>query len=141
MSVAMRTKWRNWTGLLAVLLLFAGCGGKKQPTYLDETANFALVERVAVMPLENFSNEAHAAAKVEQILTIELLAAGAFEVVDSTRIAGALADDDARASVLREATARHAAAGLPQVFSGSYEGEHWLGSFAIYLLTGVGQEA
>jgi hypothetical protein len=25
------------------------------------------------------------------------------------------------------------------VFSGHYEGEHWLGTFAVYALTGVGR--
>ncbi|MGJ8695522.1 MAG: DUF2891 domain-containing protein [Verrucomicrobiaceae bacterium] len=34
----------------------------------------------------------------------------------------------------------HEEAGLKQIFSGSYAGEHWLGSFATYLLTGVGEE-
>lgn len=33
----------------------------------------------------------------------------------------------------------HEDLGLTQIFSGSYAGEHWLGSFATYLLTGVGE--
>ncbi|MDA8975091.1 DUF2891 domain-containing protein [Akkermansiaceae bacterium] len=33
----------------------------------------------------------------------------------------------------------HEKLGLTQIFSGSYMGEHWLGSFATYLLTGVGE--
>jgi hypothetical protein len=37
--------------------------------------------------------------------------------------------------VLEAAAARHAAAGLPHVTSGDYAGEHWLASFATYLLT------
>lgn len=53
-------------------------------------------------------------------------------------IARALTKGDSRRSVLLEAAARHEQAGVPQVTSGSYEGEHWLGSFAVYLLTGVG---
>jgi Protein of unknown function (DUF2891) len=31
--------------------------------------------------------------------------------------------------------AAHAKAGLDHVASGNYEGEHWLASFAVYLLT------
>ncbi len=44
------------------------------------------------------------------------------------------ADDPARAALTRSA-ARHAEAGLAQVASGDYAGEHWLASFAVYLLT------
>lgn len=33
----------------------------------------------------------------------------------------------------------HLDAGLSYVFSGHYEGEHWLGTFAVYTLTGVGR--
>jgi len=53
-------------------------------------------------------------------------------------ILSALPPDDPRAKTLAEAMAAHQEAGLQYVFSGSYEGEHWLASFAIYLLTGVG---
>ena len=50
-------------------------------------------------------------------------------------IAAALpANDPARAVLARSATS-HAQAALPFVSSGNYEGEHWLASFAVYLLT------
>ncbi len=53
-------------------------------------------------------------------------------------IASALADDDARKKVLLDAAAKHADAGLGLVATGHYEGDHWLGSFAVYLLSGTG---
>lgn len=53
-------------------------------------------------------------------------------------ILGALSPDDQRAQPLTEAMDAHRDAGLAYVFSGSYEGEHWLASFAIYLLTNAG---
>jgi hypothetical protein len=50
-------------------------------------------------------------------------------------IAAALAaNDPARKNLLRSA-ARHADAALGHVASGEYVGEHWLASFAVYLLT------
>ncbi|MBK1831102.1 DUF2891 domain-containing protein [Verrucomicrobiaceae bacterium R5-34] len=52
-------------------------------------------------------------------------------------IAGVL--DGPEKATLLEAAKKHQEAGLKDTFSGSYEGEHWLGSFAVYLLTGVGQ--
>ncbi|MBN2492624.1 MAG: DUF2891 domain-containing protein [Planctomycetes bacterium] len=54
-------------------------------------------------------------------------------------IAGALAEDDPRRAVLEAAVERHAKAGLGYVFSGHYEGEHWLASFAVYLLSNAGR--
>ncbi len=49
-------------------------------------------------------------------------------------VASALPDGDLRRTVLGDAAAKHAAAGLSRVASGHYEGEHWLASFAVYLL-------
>jgi len=52
-------------------------------------------------------------------------------------IAGALSANDPRAKVLRHSAQEHLASGLAHVFSGHYEGEHWLATFAIYGLTEV----
>ena len=38
-------------------------------------------------------------------------------------------------AVLADAPARHAASALGHMASGDYAGEHWLASFAVYLLT------
>ena len=53
-------------------------------------------------------------------------------------IAHALPDHDERKERLLECSRRHESEGMKGVFTGGYEGEHWLGSFAVYLLTGVG---
>jgi hypothetical protein len=50
-------------------------------------------------------------------------------------IAAALPADDPARAVLHEAANRHAEAALGHVASGDYVGEHWLASFAVYLLT------
>lgn len=50
-------------------------------------------------------------------------------------IAGALAKDDPARTALFDAATRHAEAALRHVASGDYAGEHWLASFAVYLLT------
>lgn len=46
--------------------------------------------------------------------------------------------NDPRRAVLAESAGRHAEAGLRYVFSGDYMGDHWLASFAVYLLTETG---
>jgi hypothetical protein len=50
-------------------------------------------------------------------------------------IAAALPASDPARKVLIEAAVRHAQAALPHVASGDYAGEHWLASFAVYLLS------
>ncbi len=50
-------------------------------------------------------------------------------------IATSLPKGDARRAYLRELAKAHQEAGLGYVFSGDYAGEHWLGSFAVYLLS------
>ena len=49
-------------------------------------------------------------------------------------IALLLPSSDKRKKILLTAAARHLAASLPNVVSGSYGGEHWLASFAVYAL-------
>ena len=50
-------------------------------------------------------------------------------------IANALPRNDPARRVLSRAAARHAEEGIKHVASGNYEGEHWLASFAVYLLS------
>ncbi len=50
-------------------------------------------------------------------------------------IAAALPEGDPLRKVLFESARRHAEAGLRYVSSGNYVGEHWLASFAVYLLS------
>ena len=47
-------------------------------------------------------------------------------------IASHLPEGDARKSLLQAAYSEHLQAGLKYVFSGHYEGEHWLGTFVTY---------
>ena len=50
-------------------------------------------------------------------------------------MAEALPVDDPRRPILLASAVRHAEATLPHIANGNYEGEHWLGTFAVYLLT------
>lgn len=53
-------------------------------------------------------------------------------------IAAGLPNDDPRIPSLRAAAAAHRSSGLAAVTGTHYEGGHWLGSFAVYLVTGRG---
>jgi hypothetical protein len=50
-------------------------------------------------------------------------------------IASALSKNDTRLAAIRAAAAAHRRAGLAAVTGEHYEGGHWLGSFATYLVT------
>ena len=50
-------------------------------------------------------------------------------------IAAALSNGDPARSVLLESAEGHAQASLPHIASGDYMGEHWLASFAVYMLS------
>ncbi|HEY0169981.1 MAG TPA: DUF2891 domain-containing protein [Pyrinomonadaceae bacterium] len=54
--------------------------------------------------------------------------------------AGALPRDSPRAAALARAAERHADATLPHVTSGDYAGEHWLATFAVYMLSNAPAE-
>lgn len=56
-------------------------------------------------------------------------------------IASGLPAGDPRRGALEGAAVRHAEAALPAVTGEHYEGGHWLGSFAVYLLGGSGRTA
>ncbi len=53
-------------------------------------------------------------------------------------IASGLPQSDPRVASLRAAAAVHRQKGLAAVTGEHYEGGHWLGSFAVYLVTGRG---
>jgi hypothetical protein len=55
-------------------------------------------------------------------------------VTAAWNIAATLPADDGRRPTLLAAAEQHAKAGLSGVGSGDYMGDHWLGSFALYML-------
>jgi hypothetical protein len=55
-------------------------------------------------------------------------------------VASGLPPRDPRVAALRAAARAHAEAALPAVTGEHYEGGHWLGTFAVYLLTRAGVE-
>ena len=51
-----------------------------------------------------------------------------------------LGSDDRRTPALLAAAARHRNAALPEITGEHYEGGHWLGTFAVYLVTDAGRD-
>lgn len=74
---------------IALLTLF-GCAGSHVTSFLYDGYNFDFVERVAIIPLDNLSDDRGAGARATQVLLSEILAARAFDVVEPGEVARVL---------------------------------------------------
>lgn len=73
---------QQWLAALP-LALIAGCATAGENTvYIHPLADFSIIQRVGIMPLDNISSNPQAGEWVRQILTNEILAQGVFEVVE-----------------------------------------------------------
>lgn len=66
---------------MLLLYLLTGCGGKASPShYVSQDTDFSFIKRVAVLPLENLTNEKFAGDAVRHIVISEFLASGLVDV-------------------------------------------------------------
>lgn len=80
-----------WTLLVATSWLLAGCGSSMKSTQFSNPGfDFAFVERVAVLPFENLSNDRQAGLRATRLTITELLASGALDVVEPGEVQAAL---------------------------------------------------
>ena len=78
--------------LLAGLVLLSGCGGTMNATrFVNPGFDFGFVERAAVLPFENFSTDRDAGPRATRLMSTELLASGAVDVVEPGEVRAALA--------------------------------------------------
>jgi hypothetical protein len=73
--------------LVLAFVLLAGCGGMGATTFVHPDYNFAYVERVAVIPFENLSDDRGAAARISRYFVTELLDAQVFDIVEPGEVA------------------------------------------------------
>jgi TolB-like protein len=67
--------------ILFILFICSGCAGKGTPSfYINQNIDFSFIKKVAVLPLDNLSNDKFAADSVRQVVISELLASGLVEV-------------------------------------------------------------
>jgi hypothetical protein len=76
--------------LMAAHLGTLGCAGLRTTRFTNPRFDFAFVERVAVLPLENFATEKQAGLRATRMLITELLASGAVDVVEPGEVQAAL---------------------------------------------------
>ncbi|GAB4315451.1 MAG: hypothetical protein Kow0074_03040 [Candidatus Zixiibacteriota bacterium] len=81
----------SYTVLIALSLVLAGCGGSNMTSFIHEEYNFGFIERVAIVPFENLSDDQGAGARATNIFLSELLASRTFDVVEPGEVSRALA--------------------------------------------------
>ncbi len=74
----------------ALAALALACASAPRTTYLHENADLGAVRSVAVLPFESLAGDRIAADKVHDIFLVELLATGAFDVVEPGLVAKVL---------------------------------------------------
>ncbi len=63
--------------VIFLLTISSGCGGRGNPSfYINQEIDFSFIKRVAVLPLDNLTNDRFAGEAVRQIVITELLASG-----------------------------------------------------------------
>ena len=70
--------------------LLPGCAGNRASVFLHPEFTFDFVERVAIVPFDNLSNEQGAGARVTRVFLTELLSARAFDVVEPGEVSRVL---------------------------------------------------
>jgi len=66
---------------MLLLYFLTGCGGKISPShYVNQDTDFGFIKRVAVLPLDNLTNEKFAGDAVRHIVISEFLASGLVDV-------------------------------------------------------------
>ena len=71
------------TFMLLVLLGIAGCGSKAtSDSFIREGVDLGYIQRVAVLPLENHSDDKYAAKRVRNVINTQILAMGLFDTAE-----------------------------------------------------------
>jgi polysaccharide biosynthesis protein PelC len=93
MRLDRRTRAQGAAAGLALFLAvtLGACGSGLRPTqFTHPRFNFGFVERVAVVPLENLTNDRSAGLRATRMILTELLASGAVEALEPGEVQAAL---------------------------------------------------
>jgi len=71
--------------VLFFLIFVGGCGGSVI-RYVNPTANFSYIRKVAVLPFNNLSDDRYAGERIRNSLIVDLMSRGAFDVVEQGEV-------------------------------------------------------
>jgi hypothetical protein len=78
----MRLLKRFLAVCFSCIIFCSACGGKSAPSYyVNQDIDFSFIKSVAVLPLDNLTNDKFAGESVRQVAISELLASGLVDVV------------------------------------------------------------
>lgn len=88
----MGSRPHSLTRFLACAIAAAACVGcpPRVTTFVHPQADFSLIRRIAVLPLENLTQDPTAPEKVRQLLIIGIMSSGTVEVTDVGEVARGL---------------------------------------------------
>ena len=91
-QAAMRTRAVIMILMVGALLL-SGCGKSIRRTYSRENVDLNLINRIAVLPLENNTGDKYVASRMRNALITQLLAYRLFDVVESGLVDNSLQEE------------------------------------------------
>jgi len=80
------------TLMLLITLMLSGCGGNAPVHHINPDVDFSFFKNVAVLPLDNLTNNKAAGEIVKQIVISELLASGLVDVVIPGEVISAISE-------------------------------------------------
>ena len=75
---------KTGTVVLFFLIFVGGCGSTIR--YINPTANFSYIKKIAVLPFNNLSDDGYAGEKIRNTLMVDLMSRGVFEVVEQGEV-------------------------------------------------------
>lgn len=78
------------SGFISFLIL-NGCGTAPKQ-YIRANVNFQYIKKVAVLPLNNLTDDKYAGEKIKSIIVMDILESGTFEVAEEGEVNKAVAD-------------------------------------------------
>ncbi len=78
--------------IFIIIFIVSGCRGSAPVYHVSEDVDFSFFKRVAVMPLDNLTNEKSAGEIVRQVVISELLASGLVDVVVPGEVMAAVSE-------------------------------------------------
>ena len=78
-----------------IIIVMQGCAFKTNGTqfYLRDQVDFGYIQKIAVLPFENLSEDAFAAKRARELAITQVLAQGIFDVTDKGEVDSALKDE------------------------------------------------
>ena len=80
------------TFMILITVMLSGCRGNVPVHHIKQDVDFSFFKNVAVMPLDNLTNEKAAGDIVEQVVISELLASGLVDVVIPGEVMSAISE-------------------------------------------------